>query len=69
MNGLTGKIPEGNLHYRLNGQSTEHPEHPLCLLPHEQPLFPIRRMQMATMTRAKTTSNTMTVAQFMRKQH
>ena len=58
--------------YLLNGQSTVHPAHLLqffgffVLLSQEQLPLPMRRVRMATTTRARTTNNTMTVGKFMR---
>lgn len=66
------EISEGNLNYRLNGQSTVQPWHPLQfpfvfpLPPQEHEPLPLRIALMATATRANTTNNTMTVGQFMR---
>ena len=58
--------------YRLNGQSTVHPLHPLPspsflpLPPQEHEPLPLRIALMATTTRARTINNTIMVGQFMR---
>ena len=66
------EVSEGNLNYRLNGQSTVQPWHPLQfssflpLPPQEHEPLPLRIALMANTTRANTTNSTMTVGQFMR---